>query len=360
MRTVLKYSLFSLIPVVAFSILVELGLRAVLYQSQTAYPLAIIHAASSLQHRLLVSKAERQLHAVFTEISRATGHEVDAERLASAFQTALYGREGRELLASLQRRYEAEFAQFVKEVRHIDAHLVVVSLPSSNVQSASSKGSRAFFRDLTETYQIDLLDPSDLFSQYPVEWVTLYPEDSHLSRFGNALLVTMIADYLTQHAGHRSTASFAERPALLGDLKPQHDSVWQMNPRMPFRVVTNRQGLRMEENLTFPKTRQRILAIGDSFTFGPYLDNQDTYPALLARKLPDTDVMNAGVNGYTITDELRLFRERAKYVEPDMIILQVCPNDLQDLSFVTQRARGKRVNMSEVEQQFLLRISQQL
>jgi len=102
---------------------------------------------------------------------------------------------------------------------------------------------------------------------------------------------------------------------------------------MPYFVDTNAQGLRLSYELQFPKTRLRLLALGDSFTFGPFLGNGDTYPGQLVRLRPDWEVVNAGVCGYTVTDELSLFEERAQFAEPDVVILQVLDNDLCDLLF---------------------------
>ena len=102
---------------------------------------------------------------------------------------------------------------------------------------------------------------------------------------------------------------------------------------MPYRVVVNSQGLRMDRDLQFPKKKPHILCLGDSVTFGPYLPNHDTYPGLLQQKYPDKEVINAGICSYTIVDEVSLLKQRAKYCEPDIIILQVLDNDLSDFFY---------------------------
>jgi len=89
----------------------------------------------------------------------------------------------------------------------------------------------------------------------------------------------------------------------------------------------------MYHDLTFPKSRQRILFLGDSFTFGPYLPAHDVFPGLLGKKFPDIEFVNAGKAGYTITDEASLFSERAKFLEPDVTVLQVLDNDLYGLMY---------------------------
>jgi lysophospholipase L1-like esterase len=107
--------------------------------------------------------------------------------------------------------------------------------------------------------------------------------------------------------------------------------IWNFVPSMPYRVIVNKQGFRSERDLDIPKKRQRVLCLGDSYTFGPYLPNHDTYPDLLNKLNPDLEVINAGICGFTITDETSLFIERAKYIAPDITILQVVANDITGL-----------------------------
>ena len=42
-----------------------------------------------------------------------------------------------------------------------------------------------------------------------------------------------------------------------------------------------------------------IIFLGDSFTFGSYVNDEVTYPAFLQRLLPETEVINAGREGLT-------------------------------------------------------------
>jgi lysophospholipase L1-like esterase len=99
---------------------------------------------------------------------------------------------------------------------------------------------------------------------------------------------------------------------------------------MPYRVITNSQGLRKKADVIFPKSNEktRILFIGDSFTFGPYLDNHDGYPQLVEQKTENIEAINAGIAGYTVCDEYSYFADRGKYIEPDIVVLQVVDNDL--------------------------------
>ena len=85
----------------------------------------------------------------------------------------------------------------------------------------------------------------------------------------------------------------------------------------------------------------RIMAIGDSFTYGLGVYNGEAYPWQLERILNERahaerfDVVNAGVGGSGPYQQLRFFLEMVDKVQPDLVIQQLLPsNDIaDDLSF---------------------------
>jgi lysophospholipase L1-like esterase len=115
----------------------------------------------------------------------------------------------------------------------------------------------------------------------------------------------------------------------------------------------------MSEDLDVPKTRTRVLCLGDSFTFGPYLPNHDTYPELLGAMDTSLEVINAGICGYTITDEVSLFVESAQYVAPDITVLQVLDNDIYGLFYFKKNEfdrKRMKYEPSRLEKEFIDRI----
>ncbi|MBU1863210.1 MAG: SGNH/GDSL hydrolase family protein [Candidatus Omnitrophica bacterium] len=228
-------------------------------------------------------------------------------------------------------KYETVFHEFVTACKEINTLLFVLYIPS---QESSRKVSRAFFERLVRKYTIPYLDVTEPLSIYEPETVYLLPEDTHLSRFSNQVLARLLKDFITPYINHRSGVQYTSRPALLGDLKPNDNSIWTIKEELPYRVITNRQGLRRKEEVSFPRSSEltRVLCIGDSVTFCPYLSNHDCYPQLLEKSIDGVEVINAGNAGYTICDEFSYLMERGKYVEPDIIILQVLDNDLYGFS----------------------------
>jgi lysophospholipase L1-like esterase len=101
------------------------------------------------------------------------------------------------------------------------------------------------------------------------------------------------------------------------------------------RVSIDREGLRGPEiGLKTPGTL-RVLALGDSFTFGVGARQRETYPARLQEILRSrgvrAEVLNAGAPGYGVPDEVAWFERWGRPLDPDLILVTVfIGNDLQD------------------------------
>lgn len=99
-------------------------------------------------------------------------------------------------------------------------------------------------------------------------------------------------------------------------------------------VRTNSLGMRDDEPLQGPDVF-RIAAVGDSFTFGYGVSQEETWTHLLERELDRSpasggrrvDVLSFGVSGYSTQDEVIVLEHRALPLEPDLVILQYCLND---------------------------------
>ena len=77
----------------------------------------------------------------------------------------------------------------------------------------------------------------------------------------------------------------------------------------------------------------RIACVGDSFTFGYLVDEDETWPAALQRWLDARDdprtfeVWNFGVFGYETTQELQYLRTRVLEFDPDLVVWAFYIND---------------------------------
>ena len=71
-----------------------------------------------------------------------------------------------------------------------------------------------------------------------------------------------------------------------------------------------------------------ILAIGDSFTFGDEVSNNETWPALL-EKMSGRRVINGGVFGYGIDQSYLRMKVLVSKYKPSMIIFSFIPRDIR-------------------------------
>lgn len=82
----------------------------------------------------------------------------------------------------------------------------------------------------------------------------------------------------------------------------------------------------------------RIIAVGDSFTYGAGVNFDDAYPKRLERYLnyflKDSgkvyQVMNMGRSRRSTPEEVKMIRKMADKMKPDLVILGYCLNDAED------------------------------
>src|SRR5271167_1127886 len=88
-------------------------------------------------------------------------------------------------------------------------------------------------------------------------------------------------------------------------------------------VNTNSKGLRGTTEYEYARTpgKERILVLGDSFTFGTDVSDDETYSHDLESALPNTEVLNLGVQGYGQDQMLLYLKEEGVKYHPDIVIL---------------------------------------
>lgn len=123
-------------------------------------------------------------------------------------------------------------------------------------------------------------------------------------------------------------------PDTFWSLKPNlKNELFQPQPNGPpvtFHVSTNELGLR-NPPIGEKGNRVRILAIGDSTTFGQYVEDDESWPAQLQKMLdPDAkhiEVINAGLIGTSSFQGLCYCVKRGFALKPDIIIATYGFND---------------------------------
>jgi lysophospholipase L1-like esterase len=90
-----------------------------------------------------------------------------------------------------------------------------------------------------------------------------------------------------------------------------------------------------------PPGTERILVLGDSFAFGWGVEDAETFSAVLESQLRaagvHAQVIDAGVPGYSTAQHLIFLRERGFALDPDLILIAECGNDIDELAWYSLR-----------------------
>ncbi len=108
------------------------------------------------------------------------------------------------------------------------------------------------------------------------------------------------------------------------------------------------------KSLQLIPTSGTILAFGDSLTYGVGVEQQDSYPAVLAR-LTNRKVINAGISGEVTKDGLKRFEDELIEAQPNLVILLEGGNDIlrghnlkntkQNLASMIEIAQARNVQL---------------
>ena len=134
--------------------------------------------------------------------------------------------------------------------------------------------------------------------------------------------------------GSVTEVDFERVPGLL---TPGQELVDRDKPALPYHVRINDLGYRGAD---FPREKPagelRVLAVGDSFTYGDFVDDDETLPRRLEMGLrlrceAPVQVINAGIGGTTLVTHTAMVK-RALPLDPDVVLLTFSENDVFDLA----------------------------
>lgn len=123
--------------------------------------------------------------------------------------------------------------------------------------------------------------------------------------------------------------SFTEWHATDGVHVRRSISVTRSTREYTMRFTSNADGYRGPE--LPPKIGRSLLFLGDSFTMGYGVDDGQEFPARLAKRIPTGwTVVNAGIGGTGNGRWLHVLRREHARLQPAVVVMQVCSNDLDD------------------------------
>jgi len=127
--------------------------------------------------------------------------------------------------------------------------------------------------------------------------------------------------------------------SIPGLFEPGQEFTDRVRRDLPSRIRINNLGFRGRDlGLSKENGAIRILCLGDSYTFGDHVDDDEAFPArledLLDRRHPGrrVEVVNGGANGFSILDEAAFYETKASRIDPDIVVIVFSPNDVSDLT----------------------------
>lgn len=235
--------------------------------------------------------------------------------------------------------------------------VAIVTIETGKYATPANSYGIPFIMVTADNMGLDFYDIADSIAQQDVPELTQTTEEGAWSKKGAIYLADQLDAIIKHYDTVRSSKTFppGKKPATFGDLQPNQDEMMYDYGDAPYHLKVNAQGLRMDKDVTFPKRKQTILILGDAEVFSPMLNNEDISTAILQRRHPDKVIINAGVSHYSMDDYETLYKDKARYTEPDLVIVVTNGGDILDQYF-SYRNKYSRLNRiyepSEAEKQF--------
>jgi hypothetical protein len=242
----------------------------------------------------------------------------------------------KEVLAALQAKYKSDLMALQAEVTGTGATFAVAFLSPEvgNSLTQSNRVGKSTISELCLTNNIPFYDLTETLSTMSATEITQMPKDGHWSKKGAEIVANELKKIVEAHGTAKANATAVN--GVYGDNTPGEDKIADGGKDMPYRLKINAQGLRMNKDVEATKTKQRILFMGDSEIFFPFLDNDFTGTELLQKMYPTKEILNAGMWGYTMDDYLSLYTEKAKKSASDVVVVVTNGNDILDYYFTNR------------------------
>lgn len=158
---------------------------------------------------------------------------------------------------------------------------------------------------------------------------------------------------------NRETVKRSGNPLLRFELRPGGEARAEVGYRI------NLEGLRgPETTVEKPAGVKRVAVLGDSIAFGYWVREQDAFPRQLESMLRAgggrVEVLDFGVPGYNLDQEIETLRSKALAFQPDAVVVAFCLNDLEgifsyELGLVQDRGERSRSAIGAAREALLRR-----
>lgn len=160
------------------------------------------------------------------------------------------------------------------------------------------------------------------------------------------VFMSIIVTFFMLELGVRLTYKFKFRSKGIAHMPAPKTYRMSQNKKLLFELVPrskahikgitykiNAFGFRDKQYRERKAQKKRIIFVGDSLTYGWVIPLNDTYhkqlEKLMTLKGHSIDVWGMGVIGYNTIQEYQVIKENVVRFNPDMVIIQMCPNDFE-------------------------------
>jgi hypothetical protein len=172
------------------------------------------------------------------------------------------------------------------------------------------------------------------------------PGDRVLLRGCLLLLCIVVVTFCAAESLLRVTDLTQHRPSdgTYGAFRFDPELGWSAAPHSASQLISSNRTISAQHNSIGLRERElsdiapdRILFLGDSFTWGYDAEVNERFTNLLQNELPQYGMVNAGISGYG-TDQQFLLMERVwSEVEPKVVVVTFCVNNDRDDNSSSQR-----------------------
>ena len=259
----------------------------------------------------------------------------------------------------LENEFEKYLRKIVNLVDQNDIELVFIYVPE--YENLKFDYFEKYYTSIMKKYDQDLINIKNLIKKYNKEQIFLLPYDHHYSRFTNFLIGLELSK--VEKNINKSKIKNSYCTEFKGPFKKNTEYDIFIKKNHPYTVTTNSIGFRDNNNQIRSDNIFIQLILGDSFTHGPYLSNEDTYPFFYLNNLiqlnnykkNEIEVINAGTSSFTIRDYFNILNKYLDCKKLDFIIIQITDNDLLDLSSLNYNRYNfldEIINITKIEKNY--------
>ena len=126
--------------------------------------------------------------------------------------------------------------------------------------------------------------------------------------------------------------SFSRYDQSYGKWLKEDVQIKRITPEFVMKIKTDSMGRRFTPELSLPS--KKILFLGDSFTMGYGVNDDEVFPFLIQKNLLNYNIsaksLNYGVGNTGNGRNLLIIKNKLESLKPDLIIIQLCSNDFSD------------------------------